>query len=101
MLQKQAAPTWADYRKRASLFWLLLLLGPIAALAAGTFWLVEHIGVKGVVWPLAAWLLALLVAARHWQQFRCPRCKRTFFKRRPLFLPLLSNRCVHCMLPRE
>jgi hypothetical protein len=101
MPPKQAAPTWADYRKRARLFWLLLLLGPVAALAAGAFWLVEHIGLHGLGWPLGAWLVALLAAARHWQSFRCPRCERRFFNRRPLLLPLLAKRCVNCLLPRE
>ena len=35
MVRKQEPSTWADYRNRARLFWLLLLLGPIVALAAG------------------------------------------------------------------
>ena len=100
MSRKQAAPTWADYRNRARLFWLLLVLGPIAALATGAFWLVEHFGLHGLGWPLGIWLVALLLAAWRWQSFRCPRCERGFFNRRPLLLPLLANRCVHCLLPR-
>jgi biotin transporter BioY len=101
MAHQQPTPTWADYRKRARLFWLLLLVGPIATLAAGAFWLVEHVGLHGLGWPLAAWLVAVLLAARHWQSFRCPRCERGFFNRRPLLLPLLANRCVHCLLSRK
>ena len=58
MIRKQGPSTWADYRNRARLFWLLLLVGPIAALAAGAFWLVEHVGLHGLGWPLAAWLVA-------------------------------------------
>ena len=101
MLRKHAAPTWAEYRNRARLFWLLLLFGPIVALAAGTFWLVEHVGLHGLAWPLAAWLVAVLLAARRWHSFRCPRCERGFFNRRPLLLALLAKRCVHCLLPRK
>lgn len=101
MNRKVPASTWADYRDRVRLFWLLLVLGPIAALALGVLWLVEHISLHGLAWPLATWLLALLLAAWHWQSFRCPRCEHGFFQRRPLFLPLLEKRCVSCMLSRE
>ena len=55
---------------------------------------------RATIKKLLAIVPALLLAAWRWQSFRCPRCERGFFNRRPLFLPLLANRCVHCLLPR-
>ena len=101
MIHKPPASTWADYRIRARLFWLLLLVGPFVALVTAELWLIEHYGLHGLVWSLAAWLGALLLAAWHWQSFRCPRCERRFFERRPLLLALRARRCINCMLSKE
>lgn len=101
MTQPPSVSTWADYRRRSRFFWGLLVFGPIAAVAVGALWLVEHIGLHGLVWPVAAWLVALLLAAWHWQSFHCPRCERRFFERRPLFLALRAKRCVNCMLSKD
>ena len=101
MVLKQSPPTWADYRSRARLFWVLLLFGPIVALGTGTLWLVEHFGLHGLSWPLAAWLVVLLLAAWHWQSFHCPRCERRFFRRQPFLWALRGKRCVNCMLSKD
>ena len=73
MVHKRSPPSWADYRIRTRLFWVLLLFGPIVALGTGTLWLVEHFGLHGLGWSLVAWLVAMLLATWHWQSFRCPR----------------------------
>ncbi|RZJ02476.1 MAG: hypothetical protein EOP39_22585 [Rubrivivax sp.] len=93
--------TWSEYRKRARLFWAVLLLGPIFALALASAFLVERLGIHGVVWPLLLWALAALAVAMYWQGFVCPRCKHRFFRNSPPVLALLARRCVNCMMPKD
>jgi len=101
MVHKRSPPSWADYRIRTRLFWVLFLFGPIVALGTGALWLVERFGLHGLGWPLVAWVVAMLLATWHWQSFRCPRCERRFFNRQPFLLALRAKRCVHCMMSKD
>ena len=92
---------WADYRRRSGLFWCVLLAGLVATLAVATLFLVEHMGLHGLTWPLLAWAALVFLAGQHWQAFRCPRCCHRFFRSRPPLLALRSHRCVNCMLPKD
>ena len=93
--------TWADYTSRSRLLWCLLGVGLLAVLAVARLFLIEHLGWHGLSWPLALWTLAVVTAALHLQDFRCPRCQLRFFHRAPLLLALRGSRCVHCCLPKE
>jgi len=94
-------PNWIDYRRRARIFWCLLLLGLGATLATASVFLVERLGLHGLTWPLLGWAIAVAGSGLHWQAFRCPRCSRRFFRRHPPLLALRATRCVNCMLPKE
>lgn len=93
--------TWADYASRSRRLWCLLGIGLLAVLAVARLFLIEHLGWHGLSWPLALWSLAVVTAALHLQDFRCPRCQLRFFHRAPLLLALRGSRCVHCCLPKE
>lgn len=101
MPQRTEHHNWSDYRRRSRLFWCALLLGPVIVLLVATEWLLERHGVHGLAWPLAAWSLTVLATGLHWQAFRCPRCNRRFFRRRPLLLALRASHCRQCMLPKD
>ena len=93
--------TWAEYASRSRRLWYLLGLGLLVVLAIARLFLIEHIGWHGLTWPLAVWALAVVTAALHLQDFRCPRCQRRFFRRAPPLLALRRSRCVNCCLPKE
>ncbi len=93
--------TWADYRRLSRTFWGLLLLGLAATVVVATLFLVERHGLHGLVWPLLGWAAVVAYAGVRLQGFRCPRCKRRFFRSHPPLLALRGKRCVNCMLPKE
>lgn len=93
--------TWADYASRSRLLWSLLGIGLLAVLAVARLFLIEHLGWHGLSWPLALWTLAVVAAALHLQDFRCPRCQQRFFRRTPPLLALRRSSCVHCCLPKD
>ena len=94
-------PTWADYRRLSRTFWAVLLLGLVGVLAIAAAFFIERHGLYGLVWPLLAWAAAVVYAGYRFQAFRCPRCKRRFFRSHPPLLALRGKRCVNCMLPKE
>ena len=93
--------TWAEYASRSRLLWNMLGLGLLAVLVLARQFLIEHLGWHGVAWPLALWTLAVVSAALHLQDFRCPRCQQRFFRQAPPLLALRGTCCVHCCLPKE
>jgi hypothetical protein len=98
--QAATASSWSDYRARR---WLLRLA--LASLV-GAIWVaedyaIERHGMRGLLVPLAAWVLLVVAAGIRLQAFRCPRCARRFFRRRPLLAPLRARHCAHCMLPKD
>ena len=100
-MESTAVSTWSDYRRRSRLFWGVLLLGLAVALAIASLFLIERLGLHGLAWPLLGWVALVLATGLHWQAFRCPRCRRRFFRRHPPLLALRGNQCVNCMLPKD
>lgn len=96
-----APSTWADYRTRSRAFWLTLSLGLVAAIALAEFVLIERMGARGLLWPMAAWLVAVAWSGYRLQAFICPRCENRFFRRSPPLLAIRANRCVHCLLSKD
>ena len=95
----QPGSTWAEHRLRARLFWIVLLLGPVAAFVLGVMHLVPRYGAGSLLWPALAWAAAVLMAGLYWQRFRCPCCDKTFYKQSPPLLALRASHCRACMLP--
>ena len=86
--------TCADYRRLSRTFWGLLLLGLAAIVFVAALFLVERLGLHGLVWPLLGWTAVVACAGIRLQGFRCPRCKRRFFRCRPPLLALRGKRCA-------
>lgn len=101
-MDRAANPTsWADYHRRARLFWTLLVLGLVATLMLADMFLVRRHGIHGLLWPLLVWASAVVYAGLRLQDFRCPRCHRRFFHRSPPLLALSARQCANCSLPKE
>lgn len=85
---------WAQFRL---LWWLL-----VSVVVVGPFAFVFVHGrvseSESLLLPLVAWGLSVLLVGLRLQQFRCPRCHKHFFHRRPFLLALLARRCACCML---
>ena len=93
--------TWADYASRSRRLWYSIGAGLLAVVALARLFLIEHLGWHGLTWPLALWILAVVAAALHLQDFRCPRCQQRFFRRTPPLLALRRSSCVHCCLTKD
>lgn len=98
---KSAAAGWPAYHRRRRTFWAVLLLGPVLAIALAANFLMPHLGIHGLLWPLLAWLALSLFTGLRWQASRCPRCGHRFFAQSPPLLALRASQCVHCMLPKD
>lgn len=90
-------PGWAEYLTWRRALWGVVLLGPFVAV--GAFVAISGSGRMHV--PLLAWVVVVALVGLRLQRFRCPRCHRNFFPKRPLLLGLMARRCVSCMLPKE
>jgi hypothetical protein len=93
--------SWRDLRRRELLFWFFVLsyipgmLLIIAAVNAIGRDLPDHIGAYFSV----VWLTGFGGASLYYQNFRCPRCNRFFF-RRVRWPETSACKCVNCELAR-
>jgi len=93
--------SWRDLRRRELLFWFFVLtyvpgfLLIIVAVNVFNRDVPEHVG----IYFSLAWLAGFVGASLYRQNFRCPRCRRFFFRRFRPVEPRARN-CVNCNLAR-
>ena len=93
--------SWRDLRRRELLFWFFVLSyvpGILLIIVVVNLFdhnALEHIG----IYFSAAWLAGFVGTGLYRQNFRCPRCRRFFFRRFRFIEPYARN-CVNCNLAR-
>ena len=91
--------SWRDLRRRELLYWFFVLsyvpgiLLIIVVVNVLEHEAPEHIG----IYFSAAWLTGFVGTSLYRQNFRCPRCRRFFFRRLRFIEPYARN-CVNCNL---
>ena len=90
---------WADYRRRARMFWFVFL-----TYLPGVLFLSRGVGaVFGIEQPFfevaIVWMAAFALAGWYRNGWRCPRCGQPFFYRR-FWKNDFARRCLHCGLPK-
>ena len=93
--------SWRDLRRRELLFWFFVLSyvpGVLLIFVVVNLFdhdALEHIG----IYFSGAWLAGFVGTSLYRQNFRCPRCRRSFFRRFRFIEPYARN-CVNCNLAR-
>ena len=95
----QTISLWSDYRSRRRWVFVICLTYIPAVFALG-YPLMRLFGSEIPIYVVAGvWMLAFIVFANYMEAFRCPRCRRAFFRSWWFHNPL-ARRCVHCGLPK-
>jgi hypothetical protein len=91
--------SWAEYRRRRNLYWLVWLTYIPGVLIIGLplSWLFHSNGAAFAVAGL--WMVAFVAAANYLGFWKCPRCRKPFSRGRWYYNPF-ARECVHCGLPK-
>jgi hypothetical protein len=93
---------WDEYRGISRRYWSILVAGIPGVLSLG--WLLSP-RVNTDIADAAVgvlWMVIWIVSGQPYGRFLCPRCGESFFLTDGgLFYNSLSNRCVHCGLPKN
>ena len=88
------APQWKDLTTRAIVFVACFLGGfPLVGIV-----LILRPNLFLYVAPV--WFLAFAVSFLRWQQFRCPRCGESFYRRRGDYNNMFRANCANCGLEK-
>jgi hypothetical protein len=97
--EQSHAAQWADYRRRARLHWIcLLVVVPVAAVISfAALWWRHTNGLLYTLLPLT--LVVCLVTRWRVSTWPCPRCAKWFFASVG-YRNMWTNTCLHCQLPK-
>ena len=86
---------WQDYRRRVRWFFGVWLSGFVVVGALAELLGKLGLGDVGIKVFSPAWMIAFVVVGVRLQLFKCPRCRRQFFKAWWYYNPF-ARKFVHC-----